>query len=388
MVKKVLIVALNENWTGISRLPSGLDRAGFDVYAICPKKSFLAHTKFLKKAVLYPTFTYSRSKLIYLWIVAGILYFKPDLLIPGDEDTILALQNLSNSLEKNPFFGKISILIRKSLTPKSFDSIVLSKSDFQEKCREWGLRTPRNLVLDNVEMALVSAREMGYPVVLKHDSGYGGSGVFICQTETDIKNHFDIIQKESVLKKIRVILKNTFFISIFNNDSKISLQQYIDGRVGQSPFCAESGVVFGFNPMLRLHTYPGKTGPASVSQGFENPDIEYFVKTVAKKLNYTGFGSLEYMIDEKTKQLFIIELNPRPTPTCHISSQYVTNDLCDVFYKGLNSIFLEDRKTFVPYTVAMFPGEKKRDPYSPYLTENYHDIPLNDPLLLKALEQK
>lgn len=181
------------------------------------------------------------------------------------------------------------------------------------------------------------------------------------------------------------LFKNMFFVSIFNNDNKISLQQYIDGPVGQSPFCAKNGLVFAQNSMLKFKTYPGKTGPTSVAFGIENPELNKFVETMALKLNYTGFGSLEFITDEKTGLLYIIELNPRPTPTCHISGEFITNDLCDTLFKGLN---LLPRKIslFKPFLIALFPGEKKRDPKSPYLFEGYHDIPLDDPILLKALD--
>lgn len=382
MIKKILIIALNENWTGISRLPFGLERAGFDVFALCPKKSFLAKTRFLKDSILYPTFTYSRSKIIYLWMIFGILFFDPDLIVPGDEDTILALQNLSFLLDKIPFiFSKLAELIRNSLPSQEFDSIVLAKSEFQKKCQEWGIRTPKNIVVSSEEMAVHEAFKMGYPVVLKYDSGYGGSGVFICQSEADVRKYF------SARRKFGTILKKIFFVSIFTIDNNISLQEYIDGDIGQAPFCAYKGLVYATNPMLRLKTYPGKTGPASVSRGFENEDIDQFVKIAAQKLCYTGFGSLEYMVEKKTQKLFVIELNPRPTPTCHMSSDIVTNDLCEMFYKGINSLPREFKK-FTPYVVAMFPGEKRRDPHSPYLTENYHDIPLNDPELLKLIESK
>jgi hypothetical protein len=104
MTKKILIVALNTHWTGISRLPSGLVRAGFQVFAFCPKKSYLAQTKFLDDSILYPTFTYSRSKIVYLGMLFSIIFFKPDFVIPGDEDAVFAFQNLANFLEKIPFF--------------------------------------------------------------------------------------------------------------------------------------------------------------------------------------------------------------------------------------------------------------------------------------------
>lgn len=201
MYKKILIIALNENWTGISRLPFGLSKAGFLVYALCPRKSFLAKTIFLKKSLLYPTFTYSRSKLIYLWMLFSIILFRPDFIIPGDEDAILALYNLSNMLERIPYLNQISKLIRSSLTAKTFDSTILNKSDFQKKCNEWGLRTPKNRVVKNSESCLSDAAQMGYPVVLKNDSGYGGTGVFICYNEEDIKKQIHLLKNKTMSKK-------------------------------------------------------------------------------------------------------------------------------------------------------------------------------------------
>ncbi len=384
MKKKALIIALNENWTGISRLPSGLVRAGFEVSALAPKKSLLGKTKHLKESILYPTFTYSRSKLVYLWIIYAFLKLKPEVVIPGDEDTILALQNVSNLLERLPFFHSVSKLIRSSITGKEFDQLVLSKSSFQKKCNEWGLRTPKNIIVHNLAEALMAAADMSYPVVIKYDSGYGGSGVFICETEVDLKNHFQNLGGPSLVTILKETFKRMFFVSIFSSEKVISIQQYIDGQVGQSPFCANEGVVFGFNPMLRLRTFPGKTGPASVSCGYENEDIEAFVKTIAKKMNYSGFGSVEYIIDSKSKLLHIIELNPRPTPTCHIKDDVVTNDLCECYFNGLNKIPFE-LKSFRPYTIAMFPGEKRRDPNSEFLKTAFHDVPEGDQVLFKAL---
>lgn len=385
MLKKILIIALKEDWTGISRLPGGLERVGFRVFALCPKNSYLAKTKFLEGVILYPTYTYSRSVLIYLWMTYSLFYYGPDLVIPGDEDALLALQHVSSFFEKIPFFNKISKIIRKSLPSKMFDSILLHKSDFQKKCSEWEIRTPKNIVLGNVESALFEASKMGYPVVLKKDSGYGGSGVFICHNKIEVIKCFQLNQVYSFFKKFNLFIKEMFFISIHNNDQKISIQQYIDGQVGQAPFCAYNGVVFGFNPMLRIKTHPGKTGPASVSCGYEDKDIQHYIEKIAREMNYTGFGSLEYVLDKKSGLIYIIELNPRPTPTVHLGSTIVQNDLCQLFYFGINS-FPTKLNMFKPYTVAMFPGEKRRDPNSHYLLESYHDVPFNDPLLLEALD--
>jgi carbamoyl-phosphate synthase large subunit len=273
-----------------------------------------------------------------------------------------------------------------SFTAEKFDSLILCKSEFQQKCQQWGLRAPKNMVVENIEIAILESQSWGFPIVLKLDSGYGGSGVFICHNELDLRTHFLKLRSVSLFYKVKNWAKNIFFVSVLSTGSKVSIQEFIDGQVGQSPFCARKGKVFAINSMLKLETHPGKTGPSSVSGGYENQDIDFYVSKVAKNLNYSGFGSLEYIVQKDTGQIYIIEMNPRPTPTCHIGNSFVTNDLCDMLYRGLNSLPLETRK-FRPFTLALYPNEKKRDPHSKYLATSftYHDIPLDDPELIKAL---
>ncbi len=385
MKKKVLIIALNENWTGISRLPYGLDRAGFEVFSLCPKKSLIAKTKFLKGSILYPTFTYSRSKFFYLWIVYAILTLKPQVVLPGDEETILAMQNVANLTKNIPFLGFVSTLLRQTMSPEEFDSITLSKSEFQEKCKEWGIRTPQNIIVRDLVEARAAAKKMLFPLVVKHDSGYGGSGVCICENEEELTKYFQIIEKVSLVTVLKNQVKRIFFITILSAKQSISLQQYIEGVVGIAPFCADKGEVFASNSMLKIRTFPGKTGPTAVAEGIDNKEIEAFSEIVAQKLEISGFSSLDFIIDSKSGLPYVIEINPRPTPSCHIGEGHIVNDLCEIYFKGLNGIPLIKNNYFA-YTIAMYPGEKRRDPQSNFLKTAYHDVPVNDPDLFDAIE--
>ena len=384
MANKVLIIAMNKQWIGISRLPSGLARAGFTIYALCPKGSYLSLTKYLNKAILFPIFTYSRSKIIYLYILYALIKFRPDLIIPGDEEAILVLQNLYYNCLKFPYFKKISHLIRKSLSDREFDKMIFSKSAFLNYCEKWKVQAPRNIEVKSMADAQSSAIQLGYPVVLKLDAGYGGSGVFICQNEKDLNKYFHSIKKHSPFKRLTYVIKNLFFITIFDKELKISVQQYIKGTSGHVSFCALNGKLLAANPMLGIRTYPGATGPSSVSQGFDNNLLLQFAQTVASKLNYNGFGSLDFMCDEINNNLFIIELNSRPTPTCHLSSHVVTNDLCSIYYKAINKEKIAEN-SFKAFTIAMYPNEQNRDPNSHFLKEAYHDVPFDDVQLMNAL---
>jgi biotin carboxylase len=247
------------------------------------------------------------------------------------------------------------------------------------------LPTPKNTVVTNLKEAINAASDLGYPIVLKNESGYGGTGVFICQNEADLKNNFKQQEEKPGIKNIKSALKKIFFISVLNKENNVSVQQYIDGQVGLIPFCSKNGEVFASNILLKHKTHPGKTGPTSVAIAIFNQEINQFVVEVAKQLNYSGFGALDFIIEKNSGKAFIIELNPRPTPMCHIDSTVLTNDLCEMLYLGVNSLPRE-LKEFKPSIIALFPNEKKRDPTSSYLTEAFHDIPINDPYLLRALD--
>lgn len=386
MTKKILIIALAKDWTGISRLPSGLKRAGFEVAALCPEGSYLSKTRYLDTLYTYPTFTYTRSKLIYLLMISAIRKTKADLIIPGDEEALLALQKLANLLSGIPILDKYSQEIRRSIAASQFDNIVLNKSRLVDLCSNNGVLTPKNVRVESLEKALATAPEFGYPLVLKFDFGYGASGVSVCNNAEELKQGFAKHKHAGLSAKVKSFVKQLLFVVQEEQTASISLQQYVSGQVGQSPFCAHKGQLFAVNPMLKHRTYPGATGPSSVNRGFECAEIAKAAEVVAKQLGYTGFGSLDFIVDDKTQRPYVIELNPRPIPTSHLSAELSTVDLCDSLYKGLNGLPIE-QKAFKPWMVALFPNEKRRDPNSEFLTQGYHDIPKNDPELMAALDK-
>ncbi len=102
---------------------------------------------------------------------------------------------------------------------------------------------------------------------------------------------------------------------------------------------------------------------------------------------FTGCASLDYVICEKTKQAYLIEMNPRPTPPLS-TSPLMGRDLP----QALLSIAQGDPKVFEPREpehskIAAYPGEVLRDPNSEYIQQHYHDVPVDDPALEHALQE-
>src|SRR5213593_4577885 len=92
MSPRILIVATRRDWIGIARLPRELQHAGFQVAALCLPNAYLRYSGYvdwfyvLKKR---PTQLAWRSAL-----VQAVGDWRPMLVIPGDDPTVLFLQQI------------------------------------------------------------------------------------------------------------------------------------------------------------------------------------------------------------------------------------------------------------------------------------------------------
>lgn len=387
MKPAILIVALNEKWIGISRLPEALQRAGFYVAALCPSHSYLAQTRYLDLKLTYPVLTYTRSKIIYFYILFTLLVRNYTLVVPGDEDALLALENLRKAFRYFGLSGPFLKLLDRSLGSDKYDVQKLNKTAFIELCQKISVRVPKNLRVANLAEAQQKAQELGFPLVVKADFGYGASGVSVCHNLQQLEQAFRVEKNLSFLSSLKQWIKKLLFIVQPEAQVGISLQQYITGQVGQIPFVAIEGKVLAYNCVIKLETYPGSTGPTSVARSLDNPEMIEAVLKVSKELQYCGFGSLDFIVEQSSGKSYVIELNPRPTPVCHFSQELAGVDLAQALSFGIKGQTYQ-QGPFKPYTVALFPNEQNRDAQSPYLRDFVHDVPMNDPKLKQALEKK
>jgi hypothetical protein len=385
--KRILILATNSGFSGISRLPYALKRAKFEVHAYCPSNSYLAQSDSLDVCQTYFAPLYRRSKLFYITTLFQIIKSGADIVIPGDEESVQILQRLANLCEALPFLRRVHKVIRNSSYPREADTIITHKEIFIKRCRELGVRVPKDIPVRDHDDALEKAKLFSYPVVLKPSSGYGGNGVCICQNETELSKKLQLTQRNCLKQILKKWLKKLFFINFtFDGyEQKFSLQQYISGTVGACPFVALNGELIAANLMLKHRCYPDPTGPASVVKGYKDAEIVSFAKTIVKEINYNGFGSIEFVVNANDKKAYIIELNSRPVPISHFSSE-IANDLAVSFRMALDGM-QAPLLTFNEFLVALYPSELRRDPDSEFIRDAYHDIPIDEPRLRNALMQ-
>jgi hypothetical protein len=164
---------------------------------------------------------------------------------------------------------------------------------------------------------------------------------------------------------------------------EIIVQGFVPGRPANAAFACWKGNVLGNLPIRALKT-DGPTGQALSVQVIESEDMETAVKTIAHGLSFSGLNGLDFMIDA-SGVAWLIELNPRATQTGHLCTSgrfsladRLANALCG---RAVSTECPVDAGT----VITLFPRAWQTDPNDPLLRSSLHDVPWDEPDLLRAL---
>lgn len=385
---KVLIVAIEKSWIGISRLPRALWEAGLKVGVFCPSDSFIAGTKFLDAKFVIGKSTRWRS----FYLLYYLYRWKPDIIIPGDESAVVFLQNVITSSSKNLLTKLIwkpylDLFVRSLGDPSSY-KVLNSKHKLHELAVKENIPVPKASIVTGAEDAITKARKIGYPVVLKKEYGFAGSGIIFCDNEEQIYSAYSKLRYKPKIKKkntLKKYIKGALFPATFRIGSTVIVQRYIKGTPVMHVFVAKQGKILASITALKICTNPPVKGPSSVVRFIKNTDIDDYAATIIRKMEFSGFGSFDFILEEGSGSPYLLECNPRPTPVCHLG-KLVGVDLGRAFL----SLVTDDEQIEMDrsnnykegFTVALFPQELNRDPKSKNVIKHYHDIPQDDPGLL------
>jgi carbamoyl-phosphate synthase large subunit len=366
--RRVMIVQLSPGWMGIARLPKALATVGFRVATFCRADSFLSKTRYAEHGFGPPTTGSPFSNL-----ANAVRQFQPDLLIPACESAV----NFLHEVVRAGLDGRLSAdyadivsLAKRSLGDPEYYGKVLSKHATLEIASELGLRTPQQSHISAIEDAVGFADLHGYPVVLKGEFGCAGQEVKICATADEIAAAFQFLNRTGNPRNPRVVA-----------------QQYVQGVSAMHLAVAASGNVLESLTLLKERTHPQLTGPSSVVKLIVNDEAAHTVSSLMKKLAYSGFGHCDFILESGSQAAYLLEFNPRPGPACGLGGLF-GHDLCRALGSYLSDVPYQRQPSSGNHkTAALFPNEWIRDPQSPFLTGAYHDVPWDDPLLLRAYMQ-
>ena len=201
--------------------------------------------------------------------------------------------------------------------------------DFAEMCREHGIvfigPTPESMralgskaggreiaalsnvpvvpgtgVLDGTDAALLAAKQIGYPVLLKASAGGGGRGQKVVRTQDELKSAFAQAQEEARLYFGDPAIIMEKFLEEFRH---VEVQVMGDGQ-GHVIHIGERDCSIQRRNQKLIEEAPSNL-PATLRQEILDAGVR-----LAKHVNYAGAGTLEFIVD-RDGNFYFMEMNTR-----------------------------------------------------------------------------
>jgi hypothetical protein len=162
----------------------------------------------------------------------------------------------------------------------------------------------------------------------------------------------------------------------------VSIQRFIEGRAANRAVACWQGRTLAGISALALQSQ-GDTGPATVVRIVENAQMTESARRLVESLGLSGLCGFDFVIERDSGVAWLIEVNPRATPVCHLALGSA-QDLPVALLNRLDGVQRAARSRVIPGAeIALFPGEWLRDPRSPFLRDAFHDVPWSEMALVR-----
>lgn len=386
-MKPTILIATTARWFTTARLATALSNAGCAVDVVCPSGHSLRNTSAVRNIHTYHGLSPLTS------FTDAIAATRPDLIIPADD---IAVRHFHEIHQRAAKYGEAGIalreLIEKSMgAPESFP-IAYARADFINLAREERVRAPMTEEISSIDQLHDWIARNGLPMVLKANGTSSGEGVKIVRTVEEAERGFRALQAPPMLiraVKRAVVDQDMRLIApvIFRRRSTVNAQAFAPGQDVTSLVVCWKGEVLAelqFEVVVKQRI----GGPASVMRVLDNPEMSAAAIKMVRRLNLSGFHGFDFMLEAQTGHAHLIEMNPRPTQVGHLTLG-AGHDLPAALYAALTGTIVSESPNLTgKKTIALFPQEWTRNPSSPYLESAYHDVPWEDPDLIRACVRK
>ena len=152
-----------------------------------------------------------------------------------------------------------------------------------------------------VEEGLKTAKEVGFPVMIKASSGGGGKGMRVSRSEEDFEANFLNAQMESV----NGFSDNTMYIERFVENPRHIEFQILGDRYGNVVHLGERDC-----SIQRRHQQVLEESPSAAISGELRKKMGETAVRAAKAVGYENAGTIEFLLD-KDKNFYFMEMNTR-----------------------------------------------------------------------------
>jgi predicted ATP-grasp superfamily ATP-dependent carboligase len=363
-------------WPSSARLAMAFLRHGCSVSALCPPGHPLRFVTGIDSI-------YSYDGLASMSLLRdAIRAAQPTLIVPCDDVAVWQLHSLhANEADLRP-------LIELSLGAAEAYPAIQQRGEVLRVAQSLGIRVPFTQTLNSAEE--LKDWQFDKPAVLKLDGTWGGEGVMIVRSLTEATQKFHSAPKTlKAWMAWKRFLVNRHFFALWvwqrRKTSKMTIQEFIPGRPATTMFACWRGEVLA-SSTVEVLVSQAPTGAANVVQVLKNNEIEDAVRLLARTFQLSGFHGLDFVLEQDTDAAYLLELNPRATQLGHLNLS-AHGDLAGVMAGKLKNeapdIIASENQ--IQSAIAFFPFAFKSNPGSVYLHQGYHDVPWDEPALVREL---
>lgn len=344
---------------GLARFPHILHKAHCRVTVASPPGLAIMSSRYVAHHIPISADPKARALQIKELLSAPQAAYK--LVIIGDEPTLIALSDYCGQACLDGWFP-VDHRDQEKM------AIVLSKWAFQQAAINIGLYTPLAKMCHDWDSVVAATEDIGYPVMLKSFSGLSGSGVRKVHNADELEDAH---------------------LGLTGGDQSVLVQRFYEGQLGSIDVLFDHGVPVCWQSSYSLNCWPTPLAASSARAIMDHPDVAKIVAGVGQITGFHGFAGIDWIQDHKSGHLYVLELNPRITPSYHLA-KYSAVDFSHSLHQlllGLAPITPPQPGQHAGHLVRMFPqglywAISRRD--VPDFLHCWADAPWHDPLLIAA----
>jgi biotin carboxylase len=270
--------------------------------------------------------------------------------------------------------------------------MVYARTAFIDLAREAGIRAPKMAEIASIEDLRKWVAQTGLPTVLKANGTSGGEGVRVVDTLEDAERAFRALQAPPLVARAvkRALVdqdKSLVWSSLLRQRSIVNAQVFVPGREATTTVACWKGAVLA-SLHFEVVNKRSAAGPSSVVRLIENAEMSATAEKMVGRLGLSGIHGFDFMLEGESGNAHLIEINPRATQVGHLALG-AGRDLPAALYSAVSGEpYHAAPKVTESNTITLFPQEWMRDPASAFLTSGYHDVPWEEPELLRACVRK
>ena len=291
MFKKILIANRGEIAIRIIRACNEMGIKTVAVYSNADKNSL--HVKFADEAICIGEGPAVESYLNIPRIIAAGEITNADAIHPG-----------YGFLAENAKFSKICKENGFTFIGPDAEIIYLmgDKVNARNAAKDAGVPIiPGSNTLSSSEELLKIANKIGYPVMLKAVAGGGGKGMRIVKNESEAEKGFNIIQNEAGM----AFDNSEIYVEKFVENGRHIEVQILSDKFGNHLHLGERECSIQRSNQKLIEESPSLFVDDVLREELTQKSLE-----LAKKVNYVGAGTVEFLVDSQ-KNFYFIEMNTR-----------------------------------------------------------------------------